>query len=67
MHAFAADSPPSENQLLHRDIETWSPYARNELRRVLPDFSQWTDHDPYQAEFKKLLTDIKAPTPALSE
>ena len=26
----------------------------------IPDFSTWKDHDKFEAEFKKLLRDLKA-------
>ena len=53
------------------DFETlrqWSEFDADsgkdlgvELREFyIPDFSQWKDHDRFEAEFKKLLRDLKA-------
>jgi len=38
--------------------EDWLTYLRD---YHVPDFSQWKDHDAYNAEFQKLLRDLKSP------
>ncbi len=36
-----------------------------ELREYfIPDFSQWKNHDPFEAAFARLLKDLKAESPA---
>lgn len=41
------------------DADTGTDYAKEIREYFIPDFSNWKDHDSYQAAFKKLLGDLR--------
>lgn len=41
------------------DADIGKDSAREIREYLVPDFSNWKDHDSYQREFKKLLRDLK--------
>jgi hypothetical protein len=42
------------------DADTGKDSAREIREYFIPDFSNWKDHDSYQAAFQRLLRDLKA-------
>jgi hypothetical protein len=42
------------------DGDTGKDSAREFRECFIPDFSNWKDHDSYQAAFQRLVTDLKA-------
>ena len=42
------------------DADTGKDMAREIREYLIPDFSAWKDHDRFEAEFKKLLRDLRA-------
>ncbi|HEU5380019.1 MAG TPA: toll/interleukin-1 receptor domain-containing protein [Ktedonobacteraceae bacterium] len=46
-----------DNAILERDYIGWAALVQHE--RHIGDFTEWKDHDQYQAAFKRLLRDLK--------
>jgi hypothetical protein len=42
------------------DRRTGQDYAEEVLRYHIPDFTNWKDHDAFEASFARLLRDLKA-------
>jgi hypothetical protein len=44
------------------DADTGKDMAREIREYFIPDFSNWKDHDSFEAEFTRLLDDLRAET-----
>ncbi|MGD0297738.1 MAG: toll/interleukin-1 receptor domain-containing protein [Bryobacteraceae bacterium] len=49
------------------DADAGKDSAREIREYFIPDFSNWKDHDSYQAEFQRLVSDLKAEQPGPAE
>ena len=45
------------------DADTGKDSAREIREYIIPDFSNWNDHDAYHVAFQRLLRDLKAEAP----
>ena len=49
------------------DADVGDDSAREIREYFIPDFSNWKDHDSYQAAFVRLVKDLKAEEPKLAK
>jgi hypothetical protein len=54
------ENAPEECWIEIKDSRTGQHYAEEVLRYHIPDFSNWKDHDAFEAAFARLLRDLKA-------
>ena len=60
MNMFSSSTKASDRAAQAFDADTGKDSAREVREYFIPDFSNWKDHDSYQAGFQRLLRDLKA-------